>query len=37
YAEVPLRVEYSLSEVGNSLRGIIKHMESWGIEYKKRI
>ncbi|WP_197053429.1 MULTISPECIES: helix-turn-helix domain-containing protein [unclassified Cetobacterium] len=37
YPEVPLRVEYNLSEVGNSLRGIIKHMELWGIEYKNRI
>ena len=34
YAEVPPRVEYSLSELGESMRPIIKAMEQWGIDYK---
>lgn len=34
YPEVPLRVEYSLSELGKSMRPIIKAMEQWGIDYK---
>lgn len=34
YAEVPPRVEYALSELGESMRPIIKAMEQWGMEYK---
>ena len=34
YAEVPPRVEYSLSELGEFMRPIIKSMEEWGISYK---
>ena len=30
YAEVPPKVEYSLTEVGESLRGIILMMRDWG-------
>ncbi|MBQ8935773.1 MAG: helix-turn-helix transcriptional regulator [Oscillospiraceae bacterium] len=37
YAEVPPRVEYSLSELGESMRPIINSMEAWGTDYKKRI
>ena len=37
YAEVPPRVEYSLSETGETLRPIIKAMEDWGKEYKSRL
>jgi len=37
YAEVPPRVEYSLSELGESMRPIIKTMEEWGIQYKNRL
>ena len=37
YAEVPPRVEYSLSELGESMRPIIKSMETWGQNYKKLI
>lgn len=35
YASVPPRVEYALSETGNSLRPVIKAMEAWGIGYKE--
>ncbi len=34
FAEVPPRVEYSLSPLGNSLRPIIDAMAEWGTEYK---
>lgn len=37
YAEVPPKVEYSLSELGESMRPIIKSMEDWGISYKNSI
>lgn len=35
YPEVPPRVEYSLSELGETMRPIIKSMEKWGNDYKK--
>ena len=34
YDEVPSKVEYSLSELGESMRPILKAMEVWGEEYK---
>ena len=34
YAEVPPRVEYSLTETGNSLRPVLDAMTQWGAEYK---
>ena len=34
YAEVPPRVEYSLSELGETMRPILDAMEKWGNAYK---
>ena len=36
YPEVPPRVEYTLSELGESMRPIIEDMAAWGESYKKR-
>ena len=33
YNEVPKRVEYSLSDIGESMRPIIKSLETWGTNY----
>ncbi|SRR5258708_1628506 len=30
FAEVPLHVEYSLTDKGKSLRGVIRSLENWG-------
>ena len=37
YPEVPPRVEYALSDLGESMRPIIKSMETFGIDYKEQL
>ena len=37
YAEVPPRVEYALSELGETMRLILDAMEAWGNSYKSMI
>lgn len=36
YAEVPPRVEYTLTEVGYSLKPVLDAMWVWGEEYKRK-
>lgn len=37
FAEIPPRVEYSLSEIGKSLRPIWDAMADWGNNYKNNL
>src|ERR1700712_3472216 len=37
YAEVPPRVEYSLSEVGESLRPVIDTLRAWGESHREQL
>lgn len=37
YAEVPPRVEYSLTEFGRTLEPVLRTLQKWGMEYLARI
>lgn len=37
YAEVPPKVEYTLTETGYSLQPVLEAMKDWGIHYKDRM
>ncbi len=37
YAEIPPRVEYSLTELGESLEPILGSMSTWGEFYRKKV
>lgn len=37
YAEVPPRVEYSLTDLGKSLYSVLEHLALWGENYKKGV
>lgn len=37
YAEVPPRVEYTLTETGYSLKNVLNSMIEWGNEYRKKV
>ncbi|MBQ9387578.1 MAG: helix-turn-helix transcriptional regulator [Lachnospiraceae bacterium] len=37
YPEVPPRVEYALSELGESMRPILMSMQDWGNNYKANL
>ena len=37
YAEVPPRVEYSLSELGRTLKPVLDAMFDWGTDYKSKL
>jgi DNA-binding HxlR family transcriptional regulator len=37
YAEVPPRVEYTLSEIGESLRPVIDTLRAWGEGHQERL
>ncbi|MBQ3620929.1 MAG: helix-turn-helix transcriptional regulator [Methanosarcinaceae archaeon] len=37
YAEVPPKVEYSLTELGLSLKPVLDSLETWGRDYKRSV
>ena len=37
YAEVPPKVEYSLTEIGLSLKPLLLWMEDWGTKYREQV
>jgi len=37
YPEIPPRVEYAISELGETMRCVLKSMDTWGTEYKASI
>lgn len=37
YAEVPPRVEYALSDLGETLRPVLNAIQAWGETYKKQM
>ncbi|RGD75480.1 winged helix-turn-helix transcriptional regulator [Anaerofustis stercorihominis] len=37
YAEVPPRVEYSLTKTGESLKPVLNSMIKWGSDYKQNV
>ncbi len=37
YAQVPPKVEYTLTEKGYSLKPILDEMAKWGLEYEKSV
>ena len=37
FPEVPPRVEYALSELGNSMRPIMDAMQAWGTSYQQLV
>ena len=37
FTEVPPRVEYALSELGDTMRPIIDAMQAWGANYQQMV
>ena len=37
YAQIPPKVEYTLTSVGESLKPIIEAMSQWGAEYQEKV